>query len=229
MKNISALVVAAFVGMVSFAPVAMATTITEPFALNFVNGSGSLVNATVTTTTPSGSFGNTLTLTEDFQSSSAPGVLSGFVFDLIGGPGGSTEYNVTKTVINNTGTVWNGFLIGVGCNNGFMPCSPSGFGGGVDIDYSLVPTPTISVPGSLDSALPYLLRWSGMNVGNGEQVEFNFGIKTFDCGPGACRANWQIVETPNVVPEPSTYLLFGTGLLGIFGYARLRRQQCAQS
>lgn len=212
MKSLAVVAGAALVVMMGFAPVAIGTTITEPFALYFGNGSGSLVNATVITTTPSGSFGNTLTLTEDFQSSTGPGVLSDFTFALIGGPAGSTQYYVTKTVTNDTGIIWHDFLIFMGCDFGFTPCSPSGLGP-VNVDYGLIPIPTISVPGALDVTLPYLLHWSGMDVGNGEQVQFAFGIDTFDCGPGPCSASWHIGEKPNTVPEPGTLALSSTSAI----------------
>jgi hypothetical protein len=209
MRHSSIFGIAVTVAIAGCVPAARATTITGPFALHFSNGSGALVDVGVVTTTPSGSLGNTLIWTEDIQSLDGPGASWSLAFSLTGGPAGSTQYLATKTVINNTGAAWNNLLIYMGCDVGFTPCGPSGLGP-VNVDYSLVPIPTMSVPGTLELALPHLLHWTGMNVGDGQQVQFTFGINTFDCGQGACSATWQISETS--APEPTSLALLGTGL-----------------
>ena len=209
--------------LMSLVPEARATTITGPLVLIVSNGAGNLIDATVTTTTPSGSLGNTLTFTEDLQASSGPGVRGDFQFALIGGPAGSTQYLVTGTFINNTGNAWFGFQILMGCDFGFTPCSPSGEGP-VSVDFGLMASPAASLPATLDLALPYLLRWSGMRVGNGEQVQFLFGIRTFDCGPGPCSASWQISAQPDV-PEPGTLILTVSGGFLLLAGGRLRRRR----
>lgn len=72
------------------------------------------------------------------------------------------------------------------------------------------------------------IPWSSLGTASGQSDGIShIGFYTGTGGPqGDCikNSNSNCVTITTVTPEPSTYALMGAGLLGIFGFARRRRQ-----
>ena len=181
------------------------------------SGAGTISVGTVTNPSPGnnndpGQSPNLFTLVESFTST---GTL--YASFSGGGTSGSTEYFVTKTITNNTTDTWTSFAIGVGCS-GFTRCT---FGyDPLLMDYDL--SPTIDRSGTSLSTTPISLTFSNINLAPTQSMIITFSMDTCtNCGFG-----WSMFELPGtgpVVPEPATYALTGSAMLGL-GYAARRRR-----
>jgi hypothetical protein len=146
--------------------------------------------------------------------------------------GGTTEYRVTQAFINNSGQPWSNFVfeLGFGTGANFVR---SDLSDALDFDTpDGDPAPFSSGFTTLDHQAD-LVEWTGGVVPSIGVVAFNFaidlpddlqGINPFDV------SRFTLRQTPNFqeaspVPEPTTMLLFGTGLVGIV-MKRRRRRAC---
>ncbi|HYW19744.1 MAG TPA: PEP-CTERM sorting domain-containing protein [Nodularia sp. (in: cyanobacteria)] len=142
--------------------------------------------------------------------------------------GGTTEYFLTETVVNNTSSIWNGFnfQIGFDVNNNFAPPElilvPFGFAI-PDFDFNGLgssPQPTSSKFTQLLQDGSFNLQWSQGFVAPGESVNFTFSMDVpDDLNTNNFYDSFTIRQTPitTTVPEPSSIsgLLSLLGLLGL--------------
>ncbi|WP_228049100.1 MULTISPECIES: PEP-CTERM sorting domain-containing protein [unclassified Nodularia (in: cyanobacteria)] len=138
--------------------------------------------------------------------------------------GGTTEYFVTETVVNNTSSIWNGFnfKIGFGVNDEFAPPElilvPFGFAI-PEFDFNGLgasPQPTSSQFAQLLQDGSYNLQWSGGLVAPGESVDFTFSVDVpDDLETNNFYDSFTIRQTPitTTVPEPTSI----SGLLALLG------------
>ena len=198
MKQKLAMILIALIPVLGFMPTASATIITGPFGF-FGPGTGTGV---ATTTTPGGSIGNTVVITENFTSY---GTMQS-TFLMPNGGEGSTQYLFTKTISNNTLDTWEDFKVAMACGQvgegnplvsdcGFFPLT---------VNYGVTPTNS-EVGAVLDLTDPTLFHWSSMNVAPGESFALTFAVST--CSN--CGGAWAIFETPSIlaVPEPGSMAL----------------------
>lgn len=137
--------------------------------------------------------------------------------------GGTTEYLVSETVINNTDTNWNGFSFSIGFGTGDNFAPP---------ELILVPVgqaiPDFDFNGSFSDPQPtssgfeqfiadgsFRLDWSGGTIAPGESVDFTFALDVPDDEGGNFYDSFTIRQSPvaEPVPEPSSLL----GILAVAG------------
>jgi hypothetical protein len=143
--------------------------------------------------------------------------------------GGTTEYRFTQTFVNNTGQVWTGFVFELGYGLG-AAFTPSGAADGLDFDWpNADPSPTAT----LFSALSHQgdrIEWSGGTVPAVGVLTLTFAVDVSDglagFHPGQLN-RFTLRQTPIVgtqpVPEPSSLLLLGVGMLALFSCRRWLR------
>ncbi|ACK69110.1 hypothetical protein PCC7424_0651 [Gloeothece citriformis PCC 7424] len=128
--------------------------------------------------------------------------------------GGTTEYFVSTTVVNETNTNWNGFRfqIGFGNGNNFAPPELILLPAGVIIpSFDEDTEPTSSQFTQLIQDGSFSLVWSGGNVAPGESVDFSFSLDVPDDLAGLnFYESFTIRATP--VPEPFTLLGVATSI-----------------
>lgn len=78
--------------------------------------------------------------------------------------------------------------------------------------------PAVSNTVSLASGTQDVNAWVDRNL-----VQFGFNVSNTTDDPAGFSGSGAIIFTSNVVPEPSTYALFATGLVGLLVAARRRR------
>ena len=143
--------------------------------------------------------------------------------------GGTTEYFITNSVLNNTESIWNGFefRIGFGINDDFAPPElilvPPGFAiPGFDFNgLGSDPPPTSSRFTQVIQDGSFSVRWLGGTVAPGESVNFTFSIDVPDDLDGNNFYDaFTIRQTPiaethttKTVPEPTSI----SGLLAVLG------------
>jgi hypothetical protein len=150
--------------------------------------------------------------------------------------GGTTEYRVVTgplPLVNNTGQVWTAFHFELGYGLGAQFVR-SGAVDALDFDTpARDPAPTASrflIPDHQADTL----TWVGGTVPSIGAVAFSFAIDVPDNlqafhPSGANRFTLRQAPTlpPTAIPEPSIYVLFGTGLLGLLGYGWRKRKHGA--
>ncbi len=198
---------AAAVGILGCAFTAGATTITDPFALNFNSGSGTLAAATGV---------GTLSLNETINTYN-----SGYwqvLFSLPNAGEGATNYTVTKTVTNNTSVAWEDFLINVGCGN-FGEIACAGAGVFFDLSKPIAINESAHAGAFLSpAAAAHSLHWINMNVAPTQSVTFTFDLQT--CAN--CAGGWAIFQQPSLVPEAGSAVMLSAGLLALIAIVRRR-------
>jgi hypothetical protein len=129
--------------------------------------------------------------------------------------GGSIVINGTPenggSVLNTTGTSWTSFSIQI-----------SGISGATIIPGSAVEQSGF-LPNVAEDSTDTKITFSGGSVANNASLKIGFQVSV----PSSAVGNLLLTETPNLVlvsvPEPSSVVLVGLGLLGSLAYARSRR------
>jgi hypothetical protein len=151
---------------------------------------------------------NTLTYAGSFSTVSAGGV----GFSVANGP--ATEYSVTLSITNNTGTQWSQYELYSGAGNILQPA----YTGWFVFDYDLAPT----ISGAGTSAA----TWSGANAANtitndnwltfsnlsipaGATIQMTFNLDL----PVNASGGWAVQQLPLAVPTPASAALLGLGSL----------------
>lgn len=196
-----------------------ASVIVPPGTFSNVSGN-STVNTTIqgNNNHPGGNSPNTITINEV---AGAVEVAMGVSFDVladVGGPGGSTEYAVTKTVINNTGQTWTTFAMAL---NYLFISGPINAANLIVVQLDADSLPTLTGSGtsgqSLLSSTFNQAVWSGLNVQNGDSITLNFSVDTCP----SCNGVWQLLQVASnegstaEMPEPGMFALVGLGLISI--------------
>lgn len=137
--------------------------------------------------------------------------------------GGTTEYFLSETVVNNTSSTWNGFSFSIGFGSGDSFGSPElillPVGQAIpDFDFngsSSDPQPTSSKFGQFIQDGSFRIDWSGGTVAPGESVDFTFALDVPDDQGGNFSDSFTIRQSPvaEPVPEPSSML----GILAVAG------------
>lgn len=137
--------------------------------------------------------------------------------------GGTTEYFLSETVVNNTSSTWNGFSFNIGFGSGDNFGSPElillPVGQAIPVfDFngsSSDPQPTSSKFGQVIQDGSFRIDWSGGTVAPGESVDFTFSLDVPDDEGGNFSDSFTIRQSPvaEPVPEPSSML----GILAVAG------------
>lgn len=212
--------------IVSMAITAGASVIVPPGIFSNVAGNSSVnTPAPGNNNHPGGNSPNTVTINEVATSVQA---LMGVSFNVLNDSesgGRSTEYAVTKTVLNNTGQTWTSFEMSL--NYQFLngQVFPFDF---VVVQFDLDAQPTLSGNGTsgqtLSSSGVNQLTWAGINILPGDSITINFSVDTCP----SCDGIWQLLQvatpatqTPEV-PEPGMFALVGIGLVSFAMRKKLR-------
>lgn len=137
--------------------------------------------------------------------------------------GGTTEYLVSETVINNTDANWNGFSLSIGFGTGDNFAPPElilvPVGQAIpDFDFNgsgSDPQPTSSKFGQVLQDGSFRIDWSGGTVAPGESVDFSFALDVPDDEGKNFYNSFTIRQSPiaEPVPEPDSLL----GILAVAG------------
>ena len=156
--------------------------------------------------------------------------------------GGTTEYFLSETVVNDTDSTWGGFnfSIGLGINDTFAtPAAILLPRGSALPDFdsegsSSDPQPTSSEFTQLLQDGSFNLEWSGGSVAPGESVDFTFSLDVPDDLDGNNFYDSFTIRqvpvvgtdtTPASVPEPSSTLGL-LGLLALLGSSSALKNKC---
>jgi hypothetical protein len=122
-----------------------------------------------------------------------PGINDSFDVRITGEASADPVLSITKNITNNTGLTW------VGYNIDLNPSDPATFVGAATSDKMTLTGMTAT---SLDFGLP-------APVPSGQAVSFTFNVNIPNPGP----FGFTLSQSPVVVPEPATILVFGLAML----------------
>ena len=152
--------------------------------------------------------------------------------------GGTTEYFLAQTVVNQTTSTWNGFSFSIGFSFGsggnFVPpelidVSPGFAIPAFDFNGSTSdPQPTSSKFTQLIQDGSFRIGWSGGLVAPGESIDFTFSVDVADDQDGNNFYNFFTIRQTSIaepIPEPDSTLGLVTGLsiLGLRLNAKRKR------
>lgn len=133
---------------------------------------------------------------------------------------GVTEYRVTESVDNNTGTLWSSYdmILGYGVGAAFVPATA---GDGLDFDFNTFDTAPNSTAFTSVANGEKTLVYSGGVQGSGAQTyQFRIDVPNIQGAGGLGR--FTLRQLPTQVPEPGTIALAGMALAGL-ALGRLRK------
>ncbi len=144
------------------------------------------------------------------------------------GFGGNND--VAFDILNSTGTAWTDFHMVTGpspAGQGVAYFIPAALAGLLGTDGNTYEGPgTYTLSSSNPPSQPDIIDVIGLNIPNGSTYSFSVDIAAGEAG-WAFGGNPTIGGPgpgpgpgPGVVPEPSTMLLLGSGLIGLAGYGR---------
>ncbi len=141
--------------------------------------------------------------------------------------GGSTQYQVTSTVVNGTGTAFSGYSFQLGTGTGAsFTALPTG---GASVFFTGTPAATSNVFSTI-SLGPEVLTFSGGSLAPGGVGTFTYTMVTPD--QAISPFTFTLRETPittTAVPEPgSVALLVGMGVMGA-GFLTRRRKAASKA
>ena len=157
-------------------------------------------------------------------------VFFGTVSGTITGTGTTlTGFDITTTSSNGNTFIFNSSIAG---NSGDFQSTPFTLQDGTPVNFisfsnasnALADTFSFDVTGDFTSGLTYVLGDTGIFIGGREIGQFSSAV-TFDpVGDPETSDNLSLTLQPpaSVTPEPSSFVLMGTGLIGCFGALRRR-------
>jgi hypothetical protein len=184
-----------------------------------------------------GNFGNTPAPNNDDAPSVNPNVFNASVFLNAGGigisdaefntsnSGGTTEYQFVQTFLNITGTAITGFHLELGYGTG-ANFVRSGALDLLDFDTPDLTPGATGTPFSIVNQQSDTIDFSGATIGQIGTMALRFRIDVPDGLPNnkfTLRGYALTGATPPAVPEPTSMMLLGTGLVGLVTRFRKRR------
>jgi hypothetical protein len=126
------------------------------------------------------------------------------------GTGPANPYTISESIVNNTHIDWNDFH--------FQIIEPPKANGTVFTSFNQSTLSGFALDGTSG---PRNLDFTGLLV-NGGLATASFDLSPFDPGANNPSVTFEIIQTPSVVPEPSTWAMLIAGVIGVAGMLRRR-------